>query len=135
MTDQTVRGGCFCGRIRYEADAPFFHQTVCHCSICRRTAGAPFVAWFSAARNAFRLIAGTPTRFDSTSHGTRSFCPECGTQLLFEDSELPEELDINSCSLDDPDAIAPHDETHTATRLRWIPLAADLSSYPDKRAR
>jgi hypothetical protein len=23
-----------------------FNETNCHCSICRRTTGAPFVAWF-----------------------------------------------------------------------------------------
>jgi hypothetical protein len=133
MTEQTIQGGCCCGLLRYEADAPFFDQTVCHCSMCRRTTGAPFVAWFSVARKAFRLVAGTPTRFDSSSHGTRSFCPACGTQITFEDSASPEAIDITTCSLDDPDAIPPRDQTQAATRLRFIPLSPDLPSFPTKR--
>jgi hypothetical protein len=42
-----LTGGCFCGAIRYEVAGAPFHETNCHCSICRRTAGAAFVTWFS----------------------------------------------------------------------------------------
>src|SRR5262249_26438463 len=79
--DAMLRGGCFCGWIRYETGATPFDETNCHCSICRRTTGAPFVAWFSMPRSEFRLVCGEPTRFESTAKGTRSFCPRCGTQL------------------------------------------------------
>ena len=43
-----LTGGCFCGAIRYEARGTPFHESNCHCSICRRTTGAPFVTWFAA---------------------------------------------------------------------------------------
>ena len=79
-----LKGGCFCGWIRYETEVTPFDETNCHCSICRRTTGAPFVAWFSVPRSQFRLVCGEPTRFRSTAEGTRSFCPQCGTQLTFE---------------------------------------------------
>jgi len=76
-----LKGGCFCGAIRYEAGGTPFHKTNCHCSICRRTTGAPFVAWFSVPRSEFRLVQGATTQFRSTPKGTRTFCPRCGTQL------------------------------------------------------
>jgi len=38
-----LTGGCFCGAIRYEADGAPFRETNCHCSICHRTTGAPFL--------------------------------------------------------------------------------------------
>ena len=57
-----LQGGCFCGRIRYEVAGTPFHETNCHCSICRRTTGAPFVTWFSVRPPEFRLVSGEPVR-------------------------------------------------------------------------
>ena len=130
-----LRGGCFCGRIRYEAAGTPFHETNCHCSICRRTAGAPFVAWFSVARSGFRLVSGEPTRFNSTAHGTRSFCPRCGTQLTFEDEDFPDEIDVTTCSLDDPELLPPRDHTRTSSKLGWIRLADQLPEHQEGRER
>ena len=76
-----LKGGCYCGAIRYEARGTPFNESICHCSICRRTAGAPFVAWFSVKRSDFRLVQGSPVAFQSTSKAVRKFCGACGTQL------------------------------------------------------
>ena len=67
-----ITGGCYCGLVRYEAAGVPFNETNCHCSICRRTAGAPFVAWFSVRRSAFQFVSGTPAEYDSTAKGKRS---------------------------------------------------------------
>src|SRR4029077_6818580 len=103
------KGGCFCGRIRYEAAGTPFEKTNCHCSICRRTSGAPFVTWFSVPKASFRLLVGEPTRFRSSARGTRSFCPSCGTPLICELDDFPEEIDVTICSLDNPEAVPPKD--------------------------
>ena len=128
-----LKGGCFCGLIRYEADAAPFHETSCHCSICRRTTGAPFVTWFSVPRSRFRVVRGEPTRFKSTAKGTRSFCPRCGTQLTFEHEEFLLEIDVTTCSLDDPDDVPPKDHTWTGNKLLWIELADRLPQYLEQR--
>lgn len=128
-----LTGGCFCGHIRYEADGEPFHPSICHCTMCRRTAGAPMVAWFTVPQSAFRITAGEPTRFASSGKAVRSFCPRCGTPLTFESSDYPDEVDITTASLDDPEAMPPRDHTHFATRLSWVKLADDLPGYPDGR--
>jgi len=127
-----LTGGCFCGRVRYETDAPPDNETNCHCSICRRTTGAPFVAWFSVPRSRFR-ISGAPTRFRSTAKGTRSFCPQCGTQLTFELDGAGDEIDVTTSSLDHPNLVPPVDHTRTASRLAWIKLADGLPEFPESR--
>jgi hypothetical protein len=128
-----LKGGCFCGRVRYEVAGTPFHETGCHCSICRRTTGAPFVAWFSVHRSGYRLVGGEPTKFKSTPKGTRSFCPECGTQLTFEHADFPEEIDVATCSLDDPEALPPRDHTRASSRLGWVKLADGLPAYRESR--
>lgn len=127
-------GGCFCGHVRYEAGGVPFHPTVCHCSMCRRVTGAPMVAWFTVPRTEYRLVAGAPTRFASSSGAERTFCPRCGTPLTFESNRYPEEIDVTTVSLDDPEAMPPADHTWTASQLRWVRLADDLPCYPETRA-
>jgi hypothetical protein len=128
-----LKGGCYCGRIRYEAAGTPFHETNCHCSICRRTTGAPYVTWFSVPRSQFRIVDGEPTQFRSTAKAMRSFCPECGTQLTFEHEDFPNEIDVTTCSLDDPNVLPPKDHTWTSSKLRWLKLADGLPAYQQSR--
>src|ERR1700746_3995177 len=104
-----LTGGCFCGAIRHEARGTPFHETNCHCSICRRTTGAPFVIWFSVRTSDFRIIQGEPARFNSTAKGVRS---RCGAQLTFEHADFPDEIDVTTNSLDDPELMPPRDNTY-----------------------
>jgi hypothetical protein len=128
-----LKGGCYCGAIRYQAEAAPYNETSCHCSICRRTAGAPFVAWFSVRRGAFRIVQGKPMSFRSTPAALRQFCGRCGTQLTFESSETPDDVDVTTASLDDPNAVPPRDHTRTSSRLSWIRLADGLPEHREAR--
>jgi hypothetical protein len=126
-------GGCFCGAVRYQVDGTPFHETLCHCSICRRTSGAPFVAWASFPRGGFRFTSGLPARFQSSQRGTRSFCANCGTPLAFEHRDFPAEVDITLCSLDEPESIPPKDHTYRGNKLSWIDRIDALARYPQAR--
>jgi hypothetical protein len=127
-----LSGGCYCGAIRYQAGGTPFHESNCHCSICRRTTGAPVVAWFSVRRDEFRFVGGKPAEFQSTEKGTRTFCPRCGTQLTFASSDFPEEIDVTTCSLDDPNLVPPRDNVWTSSRVRWV-VPDGLPAFPEHR--
>ena len=128
-----IQGGCFCGAIRYEADSIPFHETNCHCSICRRTSGAPFVTWFSVPKSSFKFTSGTPTYFRSTTKGSRTFCPDCGTSLTYELDDFPNEIDVTTCSLDNPDLLPPKDHTQISSKLSWLTLGDGLPAYLESR--
>jgi hypothetical protein len=127
-----LKGGCFCGYIRYEAAGTPFQESNCHCSICRRTTGAAFVTWFSVRREAFRILSGEPSRFQSTTQAARSFCPRCGTQLTFEHRDFPDEIDVTMCSLDDPRSLPPKAHIHASSRLPWVQLGDGLPAFPEQ---
>lgn len=129
-----LTGGCYCKAIRYRISEPICSATNCHCDSCRGTTGAPCVAWFSAATHAVELLSGAPTRFRSSSHATRTFCPTCGTQLTFVDDATPGETDITTCSLDNPEAVPPRDHTFTSDQLTWLALADGLPRYRRSRS-
>ncbi|HEY8357691.1 MAG TPA: GFA family protein [Ramlibacter sp.] len=123
------KGGCFCDEVRYEAEGEAVHLTNCHCTICRRASGAPFVAWFTVPRSGFRFVRGEPTRFRSSAGATRSFCGRCGSQLTFASDAAPDEIDVTTCTLDDPEALPPEDHTFMRSKLSWVALADGLPQH------
>jgi hypothetical protein len=134
MPARMLTGGCFCGNIRYEITGAPFHSTICHCADCRKAAAAPMVACFSVEKREFQITRGVPKSFASSAWGTRSFCPDCGTQLTFVHSELPDEIDVTTCSLDAPESVPPTDHVRTASGLPWIHLADGLPRHSGRRS-
>jgi hypothetical protein len=130
----TMQGGCYCGAIRYEAQGAPFHCTLCHCSDCRRVSGAPAVGWFSVAAASLRFTRGSPKEFRSSEQVMRSFCGDCGTMLTWRHDGFPGEVDITSCSLDQPGLAAPQDHTFAHSRVPWLQLCDGLPAYPRLRA-
>jgi hypothetical protein len=128
-----LKGGCFCGKIRYVTDDTPTQATACHCSICRRTSAAPLVAWFAVTPGSFRFVSGQPTTFHSSEHATRTFCSSCGTPLTFQSALYPNEVDVTTCSLDDPEQVPPRSHTWRASGLSWMKVADALPAYPEKR--
>jgi hypothetical protein len=129
-----LTGGCYCGAIRYEAAGPAVNQSICHCTMCRGTTGAPCVAWFSVPSQGFQLLGGEPTAYRSSEHATRTFCPTCGTQITFADDASPEEIDIATCTLDRPAEMPPQQHIFTRSRLPWLSLTDGLPHYPGSRS-
>ncbi|HQS14645.1 GFA family protein [Reyranella sp.] len=129
-----LKGGCFCGAVRYEAEGEPRHETLCHCSICRRTTGAPIVAWFTVRAGDFRIVTGEPARFRSSAAATRTFCGACGTALTFRSDDHGDEIDVTTCSLDEPERLPPKSHTWRASGLSWIRSADGLPAYREKRA-
>lgn len=115
-----LAGGCFCGAIRYQANGTPFHEANCYCSMCRRIAGAPVVAWFTVLKKDFNFTQGTPQQFQSSPEAIRSFCPNCGTHLTFASNALPEEIDVTICSLDDANALPAKKDIHLEGKLNWF---------------
>jgi hypothetical protein len=129
-----LRGGCLCGAVRYAAQGRTSHPTLCHCRSCRRAAGSPAVAWFTVARTGLSFERGAPVRFHSSPHVTRGFCGVCGTPLTYEHEAHPDEVDVTTASLDEPDRVPPADHTWTSERIAWTPLGDALPRLPRSRA-
>ncbi len=119
-----IKGGCFCGAIRYEIDDVDYTVLNCHCSMCRRASGAPYVTWIVARVENFHLTKGEPAVLESSKKGSRGFCNLCGTPVTCVNTSHPDIIDVTLCSLDDPSAMKPTREFHADARLDWV---SDLS--------
>ncbi len=126
-----LTGGCLCGAVRYEADGQPFNSAVCHCRTCQLATGAPMQAFFSVRRSGFRLTGALAT-YASSDVAERRFCPACGTQLLFDDSRYPDEIDIATATLDDAAAVPPTFHIWTRSQLPWVKLDDGLPKHRER---
>src|SRR5256885_8037117 len=132
MKDEPIRGGCLCGAVRYEASGKPYNVTHCHCSDCRKSAGAAFVTWASFAKPDFRFIHGQP-RVLVWENRLRSFCPSCGSCLTFMSGGDSAEIDVTVATFDEPDCVIPVDHVWVSDQISW---AGSIGSLPKhERAR
>jgi hypothetical protein len=125
-----ITGGCHCGAIRYEAKGEALTHALCHCTDCRRHAGAPMVAWTMYAEDAVKVTQGEAKVYESSQHGRRHFCPNCGTGLFYTNAQImPGIIDIQSATYDDPDAVPPMVHVQVAERIHWMERAHELPVF------
>ena len=128
-----IEGGCFCGAVRYRARGKPLNTMVCHCTSCRRVAGAPVVAWITVARADFRFTHGKPTEFRSSPPVRRTFCGRCGTGLTYQHDESPDTIDITTCSQDSPAAFPPTHHSWLEDNVNWVRFGDGLPEFPRSR--
>ena len=60
----------------------------------------------------------------------RSFCPDCGSGLFYRNAAmLPGLVDIQSSTLDQPEALPPTVQVQTAERLGWMKHILELPEF------
>lgn len=130
---ETLTGGCLCGAVRYEAAGPFHNASICHCSMCRKAGGGPYLAFASLPRAALRFIAEAPTLYRSSSTASRGFCGRCGTALTWQGDTSPAEIDLAIGTLDHPNAMPPLDQIFAADAVAWAQNLTGLPSHKRHR--
>ena len=126
----TITGGCHCGAVRYQADGEAITHALCHCMDCRRSAGAPMVAWTMYPEGSVKVTQGSTKIYNSSGHGRRQFCPECGTGLFYTNAQmLPGIIDIQSCTYDDPNLVPARAHIQVAERIGWMASAHELPVF------
>jgi hypothetical protein len=92
----TQSGGCHCGAVRYQVTGTPQHVALCHCKDCRKSAGAPMVAWAAFAEAELVVTQGEPVTHNSSGTAMRSFCGTCGSGLFYRNAQyLPGIVDFN----------------------------------------
>jgi hypothetical protein len=91
----THRGGCHCGAVAFEVEAPA-HVVVseCNCSICRMSGFLHLIV----PRTRFRLLRGadalTEYRFN-TGTARHLFCRRCGVKSFYVPRSNPDGYSVN----------------------------------------
>jgi hypothetical protein len=96
----THRGGCHCGAVAFEVDAPArLAVSECNCSICRMSGFLHLIV----PRNRLRLLRGadelTDYRFN-TGTAQHLFCRHCGVKSFYVPRSNPDGYSVNVRCLD-----------------------------------
>ena len=94
------RGGCHCGRVRFEVDAPrSISVEECNCSICSKSGYLHLIV----PRSRFRLLQGqealTSYSFN-TGAAKHLFCSTCGIKSFYVPRSHPDGYSVNARCLD-----------------------------------
>jgi hypothetical protein len=84
---ETASGQCLCGAIEIEVDIPAFWAWHDHGAPSRIAHGAAYATYIGCWRKHVRVTKGEEAirRYVDKAHGAvRSFCPHCGTPLIYE---------------------------------------------------
>ena len=96
----THKGGCHCGKIRFEFDGPAdIEATHCNCSICSMTG---FLHYF-VQRDELRLSADAEdiaTYTFNTGVARHLFCRHCGVKSFYVPRSHPDGYSINLNCID-----------------------------------
>ena len=124
------RGGCHCGRVRFEVDAPAdLEVSECNCSICSRTGFLHLIVPSSH----FRLLAGREALASYRFHtGTAEhlFCSVCGIKSFYVPRSHPDGYSVNARCLD-PASVASVAVVRHFDGANWEAHAAELPPLPE----
>ena len=122
MSDEpTLTGGCLCGAIRYEAKGTPALSAICHCRMCQRASGAPFMALLFIPSDNVNVIKGDPEVYRSSPTSNRYFCRRCGSPLFFE-RHTRSLTAVMVGSLDDPNIFRPEMHVCMESAMGWLEI-------------
>jgi hypothetical protein len=122
-------GGCQCGVVRYQLLRPPEYASICHCRMCQKASGQPFMAFARLEHKDLRWTRGNPSTFRSSNIVERGFCSACGTPLTYRRIESGN-VSVTIGSLDDPEAARPVQQFGIESKVSWT---VDLNALPAKR--
>jgi hypothetical protein len=88
------------------------------------------VAWVTFEERALAVTMGAPKVRTSSANAQRSFCAECGSGLFYRNAQmLPGLIDVQTATLDNPNAFPPTLQLQVAERIPWMQWAHRLPEH------
>jgi hypothetical protein len=114
MSETTSRtGSCLCGEVKFEIAVPAPHFHACHCGMCRKWSGAPWMAVNCPGAPTYSAGADLVGWYQGSKWAERGFCTKCGSSLFFRMAQDPEMLTAISVeAFDDAEDMALHMHIH-----------------------
>ncbi|WP_129793844.1 GFA family protein [Sphingosinicella sp. CPCC 101087] len=126
------RGGCQCGRARYEGMGALPPVYACHCTECRRQSASAFALSMPALRANVRFSGELSAYSRPTDSGTRTdcfFCPHCGTRIYHQSERSPDRVTIKAGTLDEAGTVTAAAHLWVSRKQPWIALDPAVPAF------
>jgi len=121
-----VTGGCFCGAVRYEAEANLLEAYYCHCKACHKLSGTPAQVDVFVKPGTLRFTKEDPKYFQTSPFAKSGFCQHCGSRLVYIPTEKVDWTSVMVGSLDHPEQALPREHVCVESQLPWYKIYVDL---------
>jgi hypothetical protein len=98
---------------------------ICHCRMCQKAGGAPFMAFAGVKLADLEFTRGAPAKYSSSQIAERGFCAACGTPLTYQ-MKGRHRISVTIGSLDDAAQFAPGEQFGIEATLPWFAALVDL---------
>lgn len=122
-------GKCRCGEVAIEATGNPHFSGYCHCDDCRRSNGAPLVAFIGFNREQFTWTSRETLAEWQNGTFARLFCKGCGTPIAYTDDAVPEMVFFYTAFMQDPEAFPPESHSYFSHKIEWLQTADDLPRH------
>ncbi|MEO1137321.1 MAG: GFA family protein [Pseudomonadota bacterium] len=123
------RGGCQCGKLRYEITAPPLMVCCCHCTTCQKQTGGAFVLSAIVRETTFRFTDGAPSKTEWTSDSGNSryglFCGDCGSRIVNGQTPSSGVFSLRAGTFDDTSWVRPAGHIWVKSAQSWIAFSED----------
>ncbi len=136
MNELPLTGGCNCGIVRFEVNAPLVVAHYCHCRRCQRRSGTAASINARAAAGSVHVVAGADHLSAWTPEDGREkwFCGECGSALFSSRPGFADPIGIRMGAFDEDPGIRPSARFFVAYAAPWEPIPDDgLPRFAERR--
>jgi hypothetical protein len=122
-----LTGGCGCGGVRYEIDAPLVSAGYCHCTRCQRRTGTAASAQARPAPGSFRVVQGEELLKAWRPEGgfEKVFCSACGSSVFSRNPNDGDHVAVRLGTFDGDPGIRPDHHQRVDTAAVWEALPDD----------
>ena len=134
----SLKGSCLCGQITYQIKGRLNEVLNCHCSMCRKAHGAAFRTRAKIRSSNFEWLTGEylVASYESSSGEHRTFCSNCGSNLITKFDNDPNTLGFPLGTLDDDPGVYPDMHVFVGSKAAWHQITDDLPQWaelPDQK--
>ena len=131
MNRNIYKGGCLCGKVRFEITGDIKNIVYCHCSRCRKAQGSAFATNGNVDVDKFKLISGEDemTGYESTPGQTKYFCRCCGSPIISKSESSPDKVRVRLGVIESDILERPAAHIFVTSKADWDEINDKLPQY------